>query len=625
MLTKNYIIILYMDPAFSPLIVYVIRIYRQNKKLSQEHIFLGNLLDLDTIDSLNTKTIDYETDADIRKLFKEFDIKPSSGITIYYHSILLEYFDTWNDFFLKIKNAINIPDFYLWIYQLPIISHTFYDRNQLIEVDSNPFNPQNKLNKIFENFNSLDITNNLNHIVRNHISEQHNIINLISVKDLKSIHDENTIKRYIPTPLVLNKPYYNMDEAICLTAIMRNENFPRVPQNIKIIKNYVMKTIININNNNHPPFIDLNTLFQLISLDDKIFLAKLKIGEKSISKVSNHISKLTKFFTMADIEEWTKTDKHHIGLVYKKIKENNDFGIIDYTIYNSGFIQLSINWIDDSSNPSEDITQELQVLNVFIKRINSLNFHLPTVDESKSIPLADLNFVDHVTTNTSFYSMDNNLDISTNNQQIIWSRFLHLASTWNQFLNPISVWKIYNKIDIKRIQDSDLAQAHLFYTRTDNNSTPHPLDSVLHSLGLLGTSSIYKEQNIPIEDIKTLVIQNLSTWVNVSEDMTFDQFNALIKTVKESQAGNLITISRHIQPSNYKIVIHNTHNIQEITEGNYIILKLFEFYFHIEQIFQLYIKYPYSCDLLYELLSSRKPLSEQTILSNVPSITNLDE
>ena len=351
-----------LGPLFSPLIVYSVKLYRSNKKFSQEYVFIGNLLEKDDLSRLERGLV---SSANAKKIFKEFQIEPTAGAI--FCPLFLNFYDTWEEIYLKILSETKIDQFYLWSPDRDdILTHEFIYKNKKIVIPASPFvsldfqEDSEKL-MLFKTFTSLKVNSLGKHLVRDKLMPNSRVFNIISSDDLKILYssDPDQLKRFnFMSNLNLNL-HYNIHEALCLDSVLRN--FEVNPQ-VKCSNIHISQCTIHCNYNEDPAYINLETVFQLIPTNHNIFFTKLKIGTRSASKISKNIAKFKDDIPQAQLLEWADPDKHEKGLIYRKIKENKSSkGLVYWSIQNNGFIEVKINWLEKNANQLQALSNKYQI------------------------------------------------------------------------------------------------------------------------------------------------------------------------------------------------------------------------------------------------------------------------
>lgn len=647
-----------MELEASPVVVYTVREFREDQTLIEEHIFVGNLLDETTIKALNTGRKS-PSQKDLKGFFTEYEVKYNQQKFIQrYHPVLLEFNDTFNDFNFKIGEALTGQDFYLWSDDLDHpLTHKFLYRDQVLKLNPSPFSRQENLDRVFTAYGNLNLINQNNFLIRTFLRPDQNAFNLITGKTLRNLarrylnlsgvrDDSPDLKvitnRYLPNEVLPVRPYFSTTEVSCLNQILRDTTLPVNDPKVMIDQVKIEQCTIHINRNDgRQPFINLETVFQLIPMDDKLIFTKLKRGDRSISKVSKKVKSYKSQVTKDDLAEWTNIEEHHRGLMYRKLKTSP--GLVIYRIYENGFIELQINWAteiggrgrsarksgsSDSSPPSKsesvksqniagqltEIISEIQELNEFIRRLNLLSYQLPD-QENQKIQLADDNFLKNPTSNTSFTYFNFKTWIDTNKQQIIWNRFNYLVNTFGHYLQPIFSWKVFNQRELKKSTISNAT--NLLYLKTNNNLLPDNLFSVLYSLGLVG--NIDKEQTVRVDQQKDLIIQFQD---RIYPSSTVDRLRVdgrpnldlvtleeKIRLLKEGNPGVMINLK--FDGNYYVVDIKGAHNLWEVGDINFLMLRLFGFYFHTGSVFRHLRNY--NCQILRWILNSKENEEEESV------------
>ena len=609
-----------MEPEASPIVVYTIREYRSDKNITQEHIFVGNILDHEMITALNSGRKD-PNQKDIQPLFNQFNIQFNREKSIQkYYPIFLNFNDTWNTFMYKIRDATKIDQFYIWSPAIDrILTHQFIYRNKPLYINPDPFERQENLDRIFTAYGNLQLDNQKNFIVRHLLTPSQPIINLIIRKTLDTIassyinsKSEQELKiiinRYLPHEITIDSPFYNLQEIECLNDILHDKLLPIKTQNVTIHNFHIEQCTLHINYNMDEPFINLETIFQLVPMENNMIFVKLKKGDRSISKISKQVNKYKLQVSKDDLAEWSNIDEHNRGLLYRKLKSTS--GLVIYKIYDNGYIELQLNWTKDTSDKDKEkksqimeIINEINELNVFIMQINKLNFQLPTY-EKKLIQKADPNFMENPLSKTRTTLFNFKTQYDTKKQQINWNAFNYLANTFKNYIHPIPNWRIFNQRELKK-EFTGLSETNLIYLLTDNNLIPDNIHPVLYSLGLVG--NIDKEQTVTIDRQKDIIIEYKDLIYPPPNNIQLDHviLEEKIRDIKDNNPGVLINIK--YDDTYYVIDVKGAHNFWEMKEINYLIKRLFDFYIHINQMYK-FIK-NYNCNILKIILSSSTKIS----------------
>lgn len=603
-----------MEPELSPVIIYTVREYRDDLTLAREHIFIGNILDESTVKNLNQGRKD-PTDKQLKPFFEQFKVDYTKGKAIQnYYPILIEFNDTWNQVREKIKSSIKTDDFYFWHDNVDsILTHHFLYKNKVVKINSNPFKAndpktnQTDINRLFEAYGNLSLVNKTNYLVRSMLKPNQNVLSLVTGKVLtslakKTITSSNSqvfLNRFNP-PNLEYQAIKSIDESSCLINMLRDDSLPSGKNYVKISKIRIEQCNIEINRNDDDSFINLDTIFQLIPLDESLIFTKMRKQDRSVSKVSKKVQKFKSQVSKDLLSEWANIDDHHKGLLYRKLK--NTPGLVIYKIHDNGFIQLEINWTSDSRNQIEEIRQEVDELNKFIDRINKINYQLPE-KENLMIQKADERFINDPNSSTYFVGFNLKTWIDTNKQQISWNAFNYLSDTFTDYLAPVFNWRIYNKKDLRR-EIGGISESNIHYTKTNNNLEHEDIHSILFSLGLVG--SISKEQTVTVEQQKEIIINQQDKFEsNVELDRSY--LDDKIRQIKEGNPGVLVNIT--FDGNYYVLNIKGAHNLYEIKEINAIMQKVFQYYFYIGTVYK-YIK-NYNCQRLSWILSSSEKIDEQ--------------
>jgi len=646
-----------------PIVIYTIREYRIDQNVTQEHIFIGNILDSDTIKALNSGRKD-PNQKDIRPIFDQFNIQFDRQKSIQkYYPVLLNFNDSWNLFMYKIRDALKIDQFYIWSSEIDrILTHQFIYRNKVLYINPDPFQRQENLDRIFTAYGNLVIDNQIDYIVRHLLTPNQSVINLISRKTLDGLATSyiNTksdqdlkliINRFLPIEIHIDEPFYNLDEINCLNDILRDSNLPVKNPNIFIHHFRIEQCTIHINKNADDPFINLETIFQLIPMENDLIFVKLQKGDRSISKVSKLVNKFKSQVSKDDLAEWANIDERTRGLLYRKLKHSP--GLVIYKIYDNGSIDLQINWTHshlcspahaphktsektvekdkDKENKSElsqlhEIVNEVKELNEFLSQINKLNFQLPTF-EKKLISHADPKFISNPLSKTHFTYFNFKTQFDTQKHQINWNAFNYLTDTFKNYFHSIPNWRIFNQKELRK-EFSGLSEANLLYILTNNNLVPDKIHPILYSLGLIG--NIDKEQTVTIDRQKDIIVEFKNTIYDGPTDaaILFDRgiLEDKIREIKDHNPGVLINIK--FDDTYYVIDVKGAKNLWEIKDINFAIKRLFEFYIHIGEVYK-FIK-NYNCSILKLILNSptkiitdkKNPVSK-TIASKISDIKNI--
>ncbi|MEX0597694.1 MAG: hypothetical protein WD512_14475, partial [Candidatus Paceibacterota bacterium] len=384
------------------------------------------------------------------------------------------------------------------------------------------------------------------------------------------------------------------------------------------------------------PYINLDTIFQLMSMDGDYIFAKIRRGDRSISKISKKVQKYKSQVTKEMLSEWANIEDHSRGLIYKKLKSSG--GLVTYRIYDTGLIEIIMNWNEDSKLEDQkgEIEREIKTLNTFIKRINELDYQLIGY-ENERLGYGDANFMKNPMSNTKFLKINCKTIIETGKKQISWNAFNYLCGSLKNYFNPIYFWRVYNFNEIRRLT-SGINESNIYYLRTDNNMAPDPLTNIIYALGLVG--GIDKEQTVSVDRQKDLIIEfkdliyendvieksaqyksNQSGQSNSDQssleqygDITLDReiLEERIREIKEGNSGILINI--RLLGDKYQLSIKDVNNMMEINEINYLMERLFKFYFHIGKVYK-YLR-NYSCPTLGWILKNGEKIDMEKLKEN---------
>ncbi len=660
--------------GFTPGKVFTVIEYRADGRVLTEHIFVGDILDETIVKQLNNGRKD-PSHRDIKDAFTQYNIKYDKTRSIQkYYNLMIEPSDSFSTLYYKLSETtkINTNNIYVWNDNFKyILTHNFEYRSQFVKIKGEPFSRDKQLDKIFSAFGNLKFTEKSKHLIRSALIKDDNVLKMISKNNIETYIENNypdidpkiILYRYFP-PQLQNllgiKPYYSISENQCFNKILRNNLLP-VKLNeksqidwkfVKIDNSQIEQCTIHIKNEllptkeNQDPddsnidielasikpeakgsdsFINLETIFQLMPMEDEYIFVKMKKGDRSISKVSKEVQKYKREVTKDILTEWVNIEEHHRGLMYRKLKSSP--GLVIYRIYDNGFIELQFNWTKtiNLNDQLKEIIIEVMKLNQFIDEVNDLNFQLPG-HESKLIEKADPNFIKNPQSNTRFTMFNFKTIFDTNKQQIDWNAFNFLSSTFKSYLLPIFNWRVFNMNELRRLT-SGLTEANLFYVKTDNNLTPDPLTSIIYSLGLVG--SIDKEQTISVERQKDLIVEfknriykeidGNSDDANIELDLTKEMIDERIQTIKDGNPGVLINIK--LNNDKYYVHVKGAHNLMEIREINSLLDRIFKFYFHINAVYK-FIK-NYNCNTLSWLLNNSEKIDIQKLKDKKKKSTQL--
>jgi len=621
-----------MESEIIPGIIYTIREFKLDEstgdqKLVREHIFVGDFLDSASIKALNSGRKD-PTHKDLRGFFANVEYDRSRAVQKYYSS-LIEFSDTINDLYFKVREGTKTDRFYLWHPEMKkTLTHQFQYRNKFLKIDSNPFKRQSNLDRIFTAYGNVSFIDQTRHLIRQYLTKSQKVINMISEKNLLQIakqYDDQVetkviMNRYLPPELgddqFPHRPYYQSNEVQCMNSILRDDNLPLSligeagvggrgdSKMVELDFTQIEQCTIHVKTKTTDveAFINLETIFQLVPMDQTYIFTKMKRGDRSISKVSRKVQKFKNQVTKELLAEWANIEEHHRGLMYRKLKDS--LGLVIYRIYDNGFIELQINWTGDKISIKEqlsEINNEIAELNKFINKINQLNYQLPD-HEGKMIQLADVNFMNDPNSLTQFMYFNFKTVIDTNKQQISWNAFNYLAGSFSYYLSPIFNWRVYNFNELRRLT-SGISESNIFYVRTDDNIPPDPLTAVIYSLGLIG--NIDKEQTVTVDRQKELIVEFQKQIYRDEENQTEIDLQVLDERIAQLKRGNPgVLLNIKASGDRYLLNVKGAHNLFEINEINFLIERLFKFYFHIGVVYK-YIK-NYNCSSLNWILSMQE-------------------
>ena len=615
-----------MEPNLSPVIVYTVQEYRENSNLVHEHIFMGSLLDEETLKKLNSGRKSHESEP----IFKKLKVELTPAKSKSYYPIFIEHNDTISQVLNKISNSLKLElgSFYLWYDKINnMLTHSYVLNDNQLKINPNPFKPNQStdMNRLFETYGNLNVVNTTEHLLRSFLKSDQRVLSLITNKNLVKIDNgipTNLWKlRFHPKNFqIKTHDMRDLMEIQCLSDILRNPDLPvdtDMRQNSKINTSYMKKCVLHINHGVYDEsFINLETIFQLISLDETYIFTKMKVRDRSISKISK--KKVQNFKLQVSKEllaEWADTEDHHRGLLYRKLK--NSPGLVVYRIFDNGSINLEINWTSDKQKMSDQVREilfELDTLNNFIDKLNLIDYQLPE-KETFEIPLASVDVMTNPNSMTKIIGIDYKTLYDTNRQGISWNAFNYLASTFGSYLFPIFIWKIYNKRDLQL--ETSLSEINLHYLKTNNVIQPERLRSVLYGLGLVG--GISKEQTVPVETQKEIIVaqQDKIGYNNLDKETIDDK----IKELKENNPGVLLNIK--YDGVYYHLNVAGAHNLNEINEINYLILQCFKYYFHIGTVYK-FIK-NYNCPRLSYILNLDEKVEDKIARTSFDSSLDDDD
>ena len=604
-----------MELEAPPLIVYTVREVNSDLKVIKEHIFIGNLLDNETIEQLNSGRKD-PSHKEVKALFKQFNIQYNQEKMIQtYHPMMIEFNDSWNDVYYKIRQSTNILDSYIWNTELKeSLSHQFYYKGNKLDINPDPFTYQEDLDNLFSTYGSLKLENNLGFLVRKWLTPNQKVLNLISGKTLLTLAKDFVgnkninvfLYRFQPPEIQIRKPYYNLVETQCLNSLIRNQLLPINDYKVNIDLFYIEQCTIHINPNDDESFINLYTIFQLITLDDELVFAKIKKGERGISKISKSINKFKSQISKDQLTEWSNIEEYPRGLLYRKLKKTP--GLVIYKFYDNGFIELQINWTKSTDKDQFiEIINEIKELNNLIKRIHKINYQTPGYSD-KIIPFGDEQFLGSPLSDTKITYFNFKTYINTNKQQISWNAFNYLIGIFDTYFSPVFNWKIYNQKELQK-EVTGVNQTNIHYLKTNNNLRPEKIHSILFSLGLVGL--IYKEQTVTVERQKDIIVEDAKLFTD-DPDFTREDLEEKIREIKNNNVGVLINIK--YENDMYTIDVKGAHNIWEIREINFLINLSIKYYFHIGNVYK-YIK-NYNCGSLKSILELSERIDTENVLDN---------
>jgi hypothetical protein len=380
--------------------IYTIRQYETNKlnKPLKEYIFVGDILDDKTLRGLNNNNLR----PDDVPILKEYGVKTITGITqIYVTDFLINYYDSWSEAYLKIIKGTKIgpsEQLYLWVKDYPILTHHFFNRETLEEVDipsSTPWNVQTGGRKWMfgDQYFKLNVINQLEYRLNNTLEKDVRVINFITQDKLKEVltntYDQKVdelIKIFFPPMLAEKYPNFGQslkrDNDLELNRLLFRKEFDfdkpisiggSSPEDrnqagkmkeCKILVNYDLASRVGKNKGR---FINLETIFNLYTLGDSgpIFM-KMRKDDQAISKFAKDLNKKEKIMVeinmnrpellKADIlKKWANPNDIPKGLLIKKIigdhpktnlKEKNVGGVVQYLIHDVGLAEITFNFIN---------------------------------------------------------------------------------------------------------------------------------------------------------------------------------------------------------------------------------------------------------------------------------------
>ena len=613
--------------------VFTIQELNSNEKVIAEHIFVGGLLEETLIKSLNSGRKD-PSNKDVRGFFQQFNVKFDRERSIQkYYPILLERSDTISTLYYKINRETKLDGLYLWSDRVDgPLSHRFNYMGREIKLNANPFKRGLTLDRLFVAYGNLILNNRTGNLLRNMIKDDDRVINMISRKNLDSlakgyddVEPRIIISRFIPPELeniFANEPYFNIEEAQCMNELLRD---PRLPvelkggdevrinwKNVEIESSQIEQCTIHVKvDENKEPFINLETVFQLMPMEGDFIFVKMKRGDRSISKISNKVQRFKNQVTRDMLTEWANIEEHHRGLMYRKMKSS--MGLVIYRIYENGFIEIQMNWTDISKNINlqsqlGEIKDEIKKLNSFIKQINQLNFQLPE-KENNMIDYADPNFFDNPESKTRFIYFNFKTVIDTNKQQVSWNALNYLIDSFPYYFLPIHSWRVFNLNELRKLT-TGLTESNIFYVRSDDNIIPDPLTGVIYALGLVG--NIDKEQTVSVDRQKDLILEfKNAIYGREGVDLDKEMLEDRIRMLKDGNPGVLMNLK--YTSDRYVLNVKGAHGLAEIKEINFLIDRMLKFYFHIGVVYK-YIK-DYSCSSLKWILANKEKIDIKQLKS----------
>lgn len=590
--------------------VFTVQEFNVNQKVVMEHIFVGQLLGEDNIKSLNSGRKD-PSHKDVKGFFSEYKVVFDRQKSIQkYYPMLIEANDTINDIYYKIMESTKMESFYVWSPAVKYpISHRFQYSDMEVPLQADPFRRDADLDKFFVAYGNLKVVNMSRYLLRGMIVSDDKVLAVISRKNMEQmvsgyeVDSKLIMNRYFPPEMDLGEqPYFDVDDVQCMNSILRDRMLPvgeTSSKNVAIDYTQVDQCTIHVKSGYSEAFINLETVFQLMPMDGDYIFVKIKRGDRSISKISKKVQRYKSQVTKDMLTEWANIEDHNRGLMYRKLK--NSPGLVIYRIYDNGFIELQMNWSEISKLEDQlrEIEVEVKLLNTFIKKINELDFQLPGYEGDK-IKLADASFMNNSgsNSNTKFTLLNFKTVIDTNKQQISWNAFNYLVGSLRSYFNPIYFWRVFNFNELRRLT-SGITESNIFYLRTDNNIPPDPLTAIIYALGLVG--NIDKEQTVSVDRQKDLVIDFKNLIYEdypVVPELDKEILEERIRVIKDGNPGVLLNLK--LSGDKYVLSGKGVHNLMEIGEINFLMDRLFRFYFHIGVVYK-YMK-KYSCPTLNWIL-----------------------